>query len=58
MHLQEWESYYQAFTPRSPKSKWSKSNRERVEKLTKEGLMTEQGQKLIDIAKSTGKWEE
>lgn len=52
------ESYYQTFTPRSPKSKWSRSNRERVEKLIKEGLMTEQGQKLIDIAKSTGKWDE
>ncbi|MES2288072.1 MAG: hypothetical protein V4547_20465 [Bacteroidota bacterium] len=52
------ESYYLQFTPRSPKSKWSRSNRERVEKLIKEGLMTEQGQKLIDIAKSTGKWEE
>ncbi|MES2139785.1 MAG: hypothetical protein V4511_08745 [Bacteroidota bacterium] len=52
------ESYYLQFTPRGPKSKWSRSNRERAEKLTKEGVMTEQGQKMIDIAKSTGKWEE
>ncbi len=50
------ESYYLTFTPRGTKSKWSKSNRERAEKLIEKGLMTEQGQKLIDIAKSTGKW--
>ncbi|MBI3135051.1 MAG: hypothetical protein HYZ14_10305 [Bacteroidetes bacterium] len=51
------ESFYLTFTPRNPKSNWSKINRERVEKLVKEGLMTEHGQKLIDIAKQTGKWE-
>lgn len=52
------ESYYLQFTPRKPKSNWSKLNRERVERMIKEGLMTEQGQKLIDIAKQTGKWEQ
>jgi len=51
------ESYYLTFTPRNPKSKWSKPNRERVERLTAQGLMTEHGQKLIDIAKNTGRWE-
>lgn len=51
------ESYYQNFTPRNPKSKWSKSNRERVERLIEEGKMTHNGQRLIDIAKQTGKWE-
>lgn len=50
------ESRYQRFSPRKPRSNWSKSNIERVEKLIKEGLMTEQGQKLIDFAKETGKW--
>ncbi|HYG37531.1 MAG TPA: hypothetical protein VD908_02880 [Cytophagales bacterium] len=50
------ESRYQRFSPRKPKSNWSKSNIERVEKLIKEGLMTEHGQKLIDFAKETGKW--
>lgn len=51
------ESYYLTFTPRNPKSKWSKPNRERVEKMLEQGLMTEQGQKLIDVAKQTGRWE-
>jgi uncharacterized protein YdeI (YjbR/CyaY-like superfamily) len=52
------ESYYLTFTPRNPKkSKWSKPNIERAERLIEQGLMTEQGQELIDIAKQTGKWE-
>jgi uncharacterized protein YdeI (YjbR/CyaY-like superfamily) len=51
------ESFYLTFTPRNPKSKWSKINRDRAEKLTEAGLMTAQGQKLIDIARNTGRWE-
>lgn len=51
------ESFYLTFTPRNPKSKWSQINRDRVKNLTKQGLMTEHGQKLVDIAKATGKWE-
>ncbi|RYG20275.1 MAG: hypothetical protein EOO07_05175 [Chitinophagaceae bacterium] len=51
------QSYGLTFTPRNAKSNWSKPNRNRVEKLLKEGLMTEHGQKMIDIAKKTGRWE-
>lgn len=51
------ESSYLFFSVRKPKSKWSKANRDRVEKLVKAGLMTESGQKLIDLAKETGTWE-
>ena len=52
------ESYYLTFTPRNPKkSKWSKSNRDRAARMIEKGLMTEQGQALIDIAKSTGRWD-
>ena len=51
------ESSYQYFAPRKPKSNWSKSNRDRVAKLTKLGLMSESGQKLVDLAKKTGTWE-
>jgi uncharacterized protein YdeI (YjbR/CyaY-like superfamily) len=51
------ESSYLTFTPRNPKTnKWSASNRERAERLIKAGLMTEQGQKLIDLAKEKGTW--
>jgi uncharacterized protein YdeI (YjbR/CyaY-like superfamily) len=52
------ESYYLTFTPRNPKkSKWSKPNIERAERMIEQGLMTKQGLQLIDIARQTGKWE-
>ena len=51
------ESRYQYFSPRKPKSNWSRINRERVERLTQGGLMTPAGQELIDIAKKNGTWE-
>lgn len=51
------ESRYQRFSPRKPRSNWSKSNIERVERMIREGLMTECGQKMIDIARETGRWE-
>lgn len=50
------ESCYLKFTPRDPKSKWGKRNKERAIKMIENGLMTQHGQVLIDIAKSTGKW--
>lgn len=51
------ESYYLTFSPRNPKtSKWSKPNIERAERMIQQNLMTEHGQKLIDIAKEKGKW--
>lgn len=50
------ESNYQLYTPRKPKSKWSKSNRERVEKLSAQGLMRPAGQAMVDLARETGTW--
>ena len=51
------ESFYLQFTPRKSKSNWSKPNIERVERMIKEGLMTDHGQKSIDLAKQTGRWQ-
>lgn len=48
--------YIQLFMPRKPKSGWSKLNKERVEKLIKEGLMTEAGMEKIELAKKNGTW--
>jgi uncharacterized protein YdeI (YjbR/CyaY-like superfamily) len=48
---------YQCFTPRNPRSTWSKVNRERIERLTAAGLMTPAGQELVDLAKRTGTWD-
>ena len=49
--------YARKFTPRKENSKWSPSNIKRVEKLVKEGLMTEHGLRLVEAAKRTGNWE-
>ena len=50
------ESSIQFFSQRKPKSYWSKLNRERVEKLSKQGLITPAGQTVIDLAKTNGAW--
>ena len=50
------ESCYLKFTPRNPKSKWGKRNKERALKMQEKGLMTPFGQALIDTAIKTGKW--
>ena len=50
------ESSIQFFSQRKPKSYWSKLNRERVEKLSKQGLIAPAGQTAIDIAKANGAW--
>jgi uncharacterized protein YdeI (YjbR/CyaY-like superfamily) len=45
------------FTPRNPRSTWSRVNRERVARMTELGLMTEAGQALIDLARAKGSWQ-
>jgi len=44
------------FTPRKPKSVWSKLNKERVGRLIENGLMTEIGLAKIEAAKDDGSW--
>jgi uncharacterized protein YdeI (YjbR/CyaY-like superfamily) len=51
------ESYLQRFTPRRPKSMWSKRNREHVARLIKEKKMTAAGLAQIDAAKKDGRWD-
>lgn len=51
------ESKYQFFAKRKPKSNWSKANKERAKKMIAEGLMTQSGQEVIDLAKHSGTWE-
>ena len=50
------ERYQQIFTPRKPKSVWSKLNKQYLEELIKEGLMTEVGLSKIAAAKLDGSW--
>lgn len=41
---------------RKPKSDWASSNKERVERLTKQGLMQPAGLKSVQVAKENGSW--
>ena len=50
------QSWLQKFTPRRPKSLWSKRNRERVAQLIKEGRMTPAGLNQVAAAKEDGRW--
>ncbi len=45
------------FTPRTTRSTWSRVNRERAANMIEQGLMTEDGQALIDLAVSNGNWQ-
>ncbi len=50
------ETAHQWFSKRKPKSTWSKINKEKVEKLIEQGLMTEAGFRSIETAKQNGSW--
>jgi uncharacterized protein YdeI (YjbR/CyaY-like superfamily) len=43
-------------TPRKPKSAWSGINKEKVERLTAVGRMTDAGLKVVANAKASGTW--
>lgn len=49
--------YLQSFTPRRPRSMWSKINIGHVARLIEEGRMRPQGQLEIDRAKADGRWD-
>lgn len=49
--------YVRKFTPRKESSKWSPSNKKRVEHLIREGLMTEHGLQKVKAAKRAGNWD-
>lgn len=49
--------WLQKFTPRGPKSIWSKINTEKAEKLIASGEMQPSGLKAIEAARQDGRWE-
>lgn len=49
-------AFLQKFTPRRPKSMWSKRNIEHVERLTSAGVMTDAGLLEVKNAQSDGRW--
>ncbi len=51
------DSYYQYFSPRKPKSKWSAINKAKVEQLLLNNKMTPAGMAMVNLAKQTGTWD-
>ncbi|TBL81172.1 YdeI/OmpD-associated family protein [Paenibacillus thalictri] len=51
------KTWVQRFTPRGPRSIWSKVNKEKVERLIAEGRMKPKGLQAIEAAKRNGQWE-
>jgi uncharacterized protein YdeI (YjbR/CyaY-like superfamily) len=49
--------WLQKFTPRGPKSIWSKINTEKVERLIASGEMQTAGLQVVEAAKQDGRWE-
>lgn len=50
--------YLQKFTPRRPKSTWSKINVEKVAKLIAAGKMQPSGLAAVEAAKKDGRWDQ
>jgi uncharacterized protein YdeI (YjbR/CyaY-like superfamily) len=51
------DHWLQRFTPRRPRSKWSKINRDRAERLIERGEMSPAGLREVERAKADGRWE-
>jgi uncharacterized protein YdeI (YjbR/CyaY-like superfamily) len=48
--------WLQKFTPRGPKSIWSKVNREKAQQLIESGQMKPAGLKAVEAARQDGRW--
>ena len=44
------------FTPRRPRSPWSRLNKQKVVRLSAEGMMAPSGMRMIETAKANGSW--
>jgi uncharacterized protein YdeI (YjbR/CyaY-like superfamily) len=49
--------WLQRFTPRGPRSKWSKINRQKASELIERGRMTPAGLAQVEAARRDGRWE-
>ena len=51
------DRWRQRFTPRTPRSRWSKINREKATALLERGEMKPAGLRAIEAAKADGRWD-
>ena len=57
MRKHDEDHYLQRFTPRRPRSKWSKVNRKKATELIERGEMTAAGLREVERAKADGRWD-
>lgn len=50
------QSFYQIFSPRNPKSNWSRVNKNKIAVLEEQGKMAPKGREMVELAKRTGTW--
>jgi len=55
--LKDEACFHLLFTPRKPRSVWSKLNKQRIEKLLADGRMTPAGLSKIEAARQNGSWD-
>jgi uncharacterized protein YdeI (YjbR/CyaY-like superfamily) len=55
-HALDDDYFLQRFTPRTPHSKWSKRNRDKVEALAAQGRMKPAGLREVERAQADGRW--
>jgi uncharacterized protein YdeI (YjbR/CyaY-like superfamily) len=51
------DHWLQRFTPRRPRSKWSRVNRDKATELIEKGLMRPDGLREVERARADGRWE-
>jgi uncharacterized protein YdeI (YjbR/CyaY-like superfamily) len=56
-HAHDDQYFLQRFTPRGPRSKWSKINRDKATQLIESGRMTPAGLREVERAKADGRWD-
>lgn len=49
--------WLQRFTPRTPRGRWSRINRDKASALIEAGRMRPAGQREVDLAKADGRWD-
>src|ERR671925_1518571 len=52
----DYRYFLQRFSPRRPRSRWSRINRDKVERLIAEGRMRPSGMAEVERAKADGRW--
>jgi uncharacterized protein YdeI (YjbR/CyaY-like superfamily) len=56
-HPLDAQMWLQRFTPRAPRGKWSRINRDRATALIEAGRMRPAGQREVEAAKADGRWD-